>query len=51
MELLIVLSVFVLIGLSGALAGADSRDGADWHSRDGSDRRSRELSDRHSRWA
>ena len=30
MELIIALSLFILIGLSGALAGADSRDGSDW---------------------
>ncbi len=33
MELIIALSLLVLIGLSGALAGADSRDGSDWRSR------------------
>lgn len=33
MELLIALSLLILIGLSGALAGADSRDGSDWRNR------------------
>ncbi|MEX0698943.1 MAG: hypothetical protein WD354_04345 [Acidimicrobiia bacterium] len=33
MELIIALSLFVLIGLCGALAGVDSRDGLDWHSK------------------
>jgi hypothetical protein len=32
-ELIIALSLLILIGLSGALAGADSRDGSDWHRR------------------
>jgi hypothetical protein len=32
-ELIIALSLLILIALSGALAGADSRDGSDWHRR------------------
>jgi hypothetical protein len=32
-ELIVVLSTLILIGLSGALAGADSRDGLDWKRR------------------
>jgi hypothetical protein len=32
-ELIIALALLILIGLSGALAGADSRDGSDWHRR------------------
>ncbi|HEY7583153.1 MAG TPA: hypothetical protein VJQ57_14535 [Acidimicrobiia bacterium] len=30
MELLVVLSLIVLLGLAAAIAGVDSRDGADW---------------------
>jgi hypothetical protein len=33
MELLIALSLLMLIALSGALAGVDSRDGSDWQDR------------------
>ena len=33
MELIIALSFLFLIALSGALAGADSRDGSDWRNR------------------
>jgi hypothetical protein len=32
-ELIIALSLLILIGFGGALAGADSRDGSDWHRR------------------
>jgi hypothetical protein len=30
MELILILLAFVLLGLLGAVAGADSRDGRDW---------------------
>jgi hypothetical protein len=30
MELLVVLSLIILLGIAAAIAGADSRDGADW---------------------
>ena len=33
MELIIALSLLILVGLGGALAGADSRDGSDWRIR------------------
>jgi hypothetical protein len=33
MELIIALSLFILIGLGGALAGVDSRDSSDWRVR------------------
>ena len=30
MELLVILSLIILLGLAAAFAGTDSRDGADW---------------------
>lgn len=33
MELIIALSLLILVGLGGALAGVDSRDGSDWRNR------------------
>jgi hypothetical protein len=33
MELIIALSLLILVGLGGALAGVDSRDGSDWRIR------------------
>lgn len=31
MEILLIVIVLALLGMSAILAGADSRDGADWH--------------------
>jgi hypothetical protein len=33
MELIVAFAFFILIGLAGALAGVDSRDGSDWRNR------------------